>query len=65
VGVDDLCKLCVAVDKRELDDGVRSRPAQAARLEQLPLLFGVDELNDVGVPADLVTRFQARDFGSM
>jgi hypothetical protein len=55
--------LRVAVHERELDDGVRSRAAQAALVEQRALLFGVDELNDVGVPADLVTRFQARDFG--
>jgi hypothetical protein len=63
VGVDDLCELCVAVHKRELDDGVRSRPAQAARLEQLALLFGVEELSNVDVRTDLVPRFQARNLG--
>ena len=37
--------------------------AQAARLEQLALLFGVDELSDVDVRADLVPRFQAGHLG--
>ena len=61
--LDYLWELGVAVQKRELDDGIRSRPAQAARFEQPPLLFGVDELSDVDVGADLVPRFELRDLG--
>jgi len=63
VGVDDLGELCVAVQERELDDGVRPRPAQAAGLEQLALLLGVDELSDIDARTDLIPRLQARDLG--
>jgi hypothetical protein len=35
----------------------------AARVEQLVLLLGVDELSDVNVRADLIPRFQARNLG--
>jgi hypothetical protein len=63
VGLDDLAQLRVSVQQRELDDGLRSRAAQPALLQQHALLLCVHQLADVDLRADLVVGLQPCDLG--